>query len=134
MIKLLLNGVYAILMLQVVPTVTPATQSRHGLGRYSQHSQSRHTPCHCCCASHADAAGDSRSDTSNASMDSTDTATMRNHEAGPLAGTHSNPLPSTVLSQPAWHLPPPQAPQAGQISLHIHVHRWVHLQLHVTYV
>jgi len=61
------------------------------------------------------AAGQSQSDTSNTSMDSTDTATMHNREGVHPAGTHSNPIPSSVLSKPTWPVtPPPAPPQSGE--------------------
>ena len=63
------------------------------------------------------AAGQSQSDTSNTSMDSTDTATMHNREGVHPAGTHSNPIPSSVLSKPTWSLTPPTPPQSGQPAL-----------------
>ncbi|DBA93598.1 hypothetical protein WJX82_009691 [Trebouxia sp. C0006] len=66
------------------------------------------------------ATGQSQSDTSNTSMDSTDTATMHNHEGVHPAGTHSNPIPSSVLTKPTWPLTPPippqSAPQEGSMS------------------
>ncbi|DBA65778.1 TPA: hypothetical protein ACH3X2_002818 [Trebouxia sp. C0005] len=58
----------------------------------------------------------SQSDTSNTSMDSTDTATMHNREGVHPAGTHSNPIPSSVLSKPIWSTFPQSAPQEGSIS------------------
>ena len=60
--------------------------------------------------------GQTRSDTSNTSMDSTDTATMHNNEEGHPAGTHSNPIPSSVLSKPGWTLPPQSPPQTGETA------------------
>ena len=60
--------------------------------------------------------GQTRSDTSNTSMDSTDTATMHNSEGGHPAGTHSNPIPSSVLSKPGWTLPPQSPPQTGETA------------------
>ena len=55
-------------------------------------------------------AGEARSDASGTSTESTDTATMRHGmDEGP-AGTHSNPIPSAVLSKPGWSIPPQVPP------------------------
>ena len=51
-------------------------------------------------------AGKARSDTSGTSTESTDTATMRHTMNEGPAGTHSNPIPSAVLSKPGWNIPP----------------------------
>ena len=51
-------------------------------------------------------AGEARSDTSGTSTESTDTATMRRAMNEGAAGTHSNPIPSAVLSKPGWNMPP----------------------------
>ena len=50
--------------------------------------------------------GEARSDTSGTSMESADTATMHHNQALHPAGTHSNPIPSSVLSKPVWTIPP----------------------------
>lgn len=51
-------------------------------------------------------AGKATSDTSGTSTESTDTATMRHTMNEGPAGTHSNPIPSAVLSKPGWNIPP----------------------------
>ncbi|KAL3156804.1 hypothetical protein ABBQ38_001075 [Trebouxia sp. C0009 RCD-2024] len=66
--------------------------------------------------------GEARSDTSGTSMESADTATMHHSEALHPAGTHSNPIPSAVLSKPGWsippqvHPPPQPTPQDGSMA------------------
>ncbi|KAL3132570.1 hypothetical protein ABBQ32_009108 [Trebouxia sp. C0010 RCD-2024] len=50
-------------------------------------------------------------------MESADTATMHHNEAlHPAAGTHSNPIPSAVLSKPGWTIPPQVHPSPQPTS------------------